>query len=499
MAWLPGMAPGRCGGIAWAGRGAGRAPAAPVFEMGPGARPSIKERALWIAVVGLFFFLAYGGANAIAALTAPHPAPYMAWERAIPFLPAFILPYLSSDILFAVAFLAAPDRASLQRLGLRCGLAIALSAAVFVALPLQFGFERPEVEGWTAPLFGLLGLDQPYNQFPSLYVSLGLLAWHGIDRRLAGAWRLPLAVWVRWSLAFWVRWPLAFWVRWPLALWFLAVAASTLLVRQHPFIDLPGGVAVAALAFRLVPEGGAGRMRLNFVTPRHLGMAPRYLVLAAVAAAAAFSMPALAPPLGWLALSLAGVAAAYTLGLNGFLGKRRGGYRAITWLVFWPYLAGSWLNWRWWRGRAGPMAEVAPGLWLGGRPGRRDWDRIEAAGVAAIIDLAPELPSSPPAGFGMTHDHLPLLDIAIPAPAALDEIARRIEHRRRAGGVYVHCALGLSRGVLAVSAWMMRQGMTAGQALAAIDRVRPARVRRPYMRIALDLYAEYLGGQDRSA
>ncbi len=42
---------------------------------------------------------------------------------------------------------------------------------------------------------------------------------------------------------------------------------------------------------------------------------------------------------------------------------------------------------------------------------------------------------------------------------------------------------------------MMHRGMTADQALAAIDRVRPVRVRRPYMRIALDLYADYLAAQ----
>ena len=446
-----------------AGRGA--APAS-LFDAAPGARPLLKERALWVAVMGLFFFMIYGGANEIAALTAPHPALYMGWERAIPFIPAFILPYMSSDILFVVAFMAAADRGALQRLGLRSGLAIALSAAVFVVMPLQMGFERPAVEGWTAPLFAVLGLDRPYNQFPSLHISLGFIAWHALDRRLGRVWR------------------------WPLAAWFLAIAASTLLVWQHHFIDLPGGAAVATLVFWLVPERGTGRIPVNFVTPRHLDMALRYLIPAFLAAGAAILKPALALPLGWLALSLVGVAGAYALGLNGFLGKRRGGHHPLAWLAFWPYLIGSWLNWRLFRGHVAPMVEVAPGLWLGIRPGRGDWGRVEAAGVAAVVDLVPELASTPPAG--MTHDHLPLLDIAIPDPVALDEIARLIEDRRRAGGVYVHCALGMARGVLAICAWMMHRGMTADQALAAIDRSRPERIRRPYMRIALGLYGEWL-------
>lgn len=451
-------------------RAAPPAPSTPAFDASPGATPLFKERALWVAVMGLFFFMAYGGANEIAALGAPHPALFMEWERAIPFIPAFILPYMSSDLLFVAAFMAAADRDALQRLGLRYGLAIALSAVVFVAMPLQVGFERPAVDGWTAPVFAVLGLDRPYNQFPSLHISLGFIAWHTLDRRLGRIWR------------------------WPLAVWFLAIAASTLLVWQHHFIDLPGGAAVAALVFWLIPESGAGRIPVNFVTPRHLDMALRYLVLAALAAVAAFSLPVLALPLGWLALSLAGIAGANALGLNGFLGKRRGGHHPLAWLAFWPYLIGSWLNWRWWRGRIAPMVEVEPGLWLGARPGREDWDRLTDAGVRAVVDLAPELASTPPEK--MTHDHLPMLDIAIPAPARLDGIARTIEARRLGGGgVYVHCALGMSRSVLAVCAWMMHRGMTADQALAAIDRVRPIRIRRPYMRIALDLYAEWLAAQ----
>ncbi len=408
--------------------------AAPRFDAAPDARPLLKERLLWAAVMGLFFFLAYGCANGIAALTAPHPALFMEWERAIPFVPAFILPYMSSDILFVAAFLAVDSRDDLQRLALRCGLAIVLSVAAFTAFPLQVGFERPAVEGWPAPLFGLLGLDRPYNQFPSLHISLGIVAWHALDRRLAGITRLLLA------------------------LWFLAIGASTLLVWQHHFIDLPGGLAVPAT-----------------------GMA--------------FAKPVLALPLGWLALgwlalSLTGVAMAYALGLNGFLAKRRGGYHAMTWIVFWPWLAASWLNWRWWRGRVTPWAELEPGLWLGARLAPADWERLNQAGIESVIDLAPELPSRPPAG--LAYDHLPLLDIAVPAPAALDEIARRIDERRGRGGVYVHCALGMSRSVMALAAVLIRNGMTPDEALAAIDRVRPERVRRPYIRISLSLYEDWL-------
>jgi hypothetical protein len=193
---------------------------------------------------------------------------------------------------------------------------------------------------------------------------------------------------------------------------------------------------------------------------------------------------------GWIALSLILVATGYTLGLDGVLAKRGRRHGLLSWLLFWPYLAGSWLNWRFWRSRVTLMAEVEPGLWLGARPATTDWTHLQQ--VRSVIDLVPELSATTPAEID--HHHAPLLDIVIPDPAALDAIAARIEQARGGGGVYVHCALGMSRSVLAVCAWMMRGGLSQSEALARIDRIRPERVRRPYMGIALDLYADYLAG-----
>ena len=55
----------------------------------------------------------------------------------------------------------------------------------------------------------------------------------------------------------------------------------------------------------------------------------------------------------------------------------------------------------------------------------------------------------------------------------------------------VHCALGMSRSVLAVSAWLIRNGHTTQEALAHVGRVRPERVTRPYIAISLELYEDY--------
>jgi len=436
-----------------------------MFDASTEAKPLFKERALWCMVLGLFFFAVYGSTNNISFLTAPHPYFFWEWERSLPFIPELVLPYMSSDILFVIAYLLAPTRGAIQKLGVRCGLAIVISAAFFILLPLQFSFERPEVVGWPKVLFDALSLDQPYNQFPSLHISLGFICWHTIVGRVGILGKTLVSV------------------------WFLMIGASTVLVFQHHFIDVVGGVATTVLIWWLVPNKGAARIPINFVTPRHLHMAFRYLVVATILVILCFNLGIWSLPLAWGAMSLLLVSGSYVLGLNGFLNKRSGRYPLLIWLLFGPYLIGSLLNWKYWRSKVPLMAEVEPGLWLGGRPASEDWRVILPKGVDAVIDLVPELSGTTP--NELSHYHHPLLDIAIPSPAVLHDIASQIEECRQKGKVYVHCALGMSRSVLAVGAWMILNGCTKKEALARIDQVRPERVQRPYIDISLNLYEDY--------
>ena len=124
------------------------------------------------------------------------------------------------------------------------------------------------------------------------------------------------------------------------------------------------------------------------------------------------------------------------------------------------------------------------------RPRPEDLGSIEEQRIATIIDLVPELPA---AAFALENfNHIPLLDIAIPDPVILDEAAKRVDAATDIGGVLVHCALGMSRSVLVVAAWLMRCGNTAEGALEIVDQARPERVRRPYIEISLQLYEDYL-------
>ena len=77
-----------------------------------------KERYVWLIFMGIVFFMVYGSANQIAHLLSPHPSLFMKWEENIPFVEIFIIPYMSSDLMFVIAFLLPYTRLELRVLAL---------------------------------------------------------------------------------------------------------------------------------------------------------------------------------------------------------------------------------------------------------------------------------------------------------------------------------------------------------------------------------------------
>ena len=72
---------------------------------------------------------------------------FFAWERAIPFVPFMILPYLSIDLFFVAApFLFSQER-ELRVFVTRVATAIIVAGLCFLVLPLRFAFPRPPAEG----------------------------------------------------------------------------------------------------------------------------------------------------------------------------------------------------------------------------------------------------------------------------------------------------------------------------------------------------------------
>ena len=319
------------------------------FDAADDAKATLKERLVWIVFLGGMFFLLYGAANQYAQLTSPHLALFMDWETEIPFVPMFILPYMSSDILFCIAFLLPYTRFELRVLAARVLFIILSSVLLFTLLPLQFSFEKPEVTEFEF-LFTLLKADLPYNQLPSLHISFAIILWASMRTRIA-------------SLV----------IRGVLAGWLCLIVLSTLLVFQHHFIDLPTGVLVGLIAIYLIPAQKRSFLTNRFTTPRHIKIGLYYLVGSLIMLLIAFSTPYLNWFFLWIFFTLLLVSIIYAFGLNDLLAGKHGQANWIQWLIFAPYFIGSYLSWHYYRRKIPLMYHVKDHVYLGRYPTEKEF------------------------------------------------------------------------------------------------------------------------------
>jgi membrane-associated phospholipid phosphatase len=182
------------------------------------------------AGLSLLFLIVYGTCNWITAWRANVGTFYFEWERSIPFVPFFILPYMSIDIFFVVApFLCRTER-ELSIVARRIATAIIVAGVCFLLFPLRFAFPRPHAEGWLGSIFDWFrGMDAPYNLLPSPHAALMLILLEVYVRNTRGLIRVAIGV------------------------WFVLIALSPMLTYQHHLIDIVGGFVLAALCFLIFP------------------------------------------------------------------------------------------------------------------------------------------------------------------------------------------------------------------------------------------------------
>jgi membrane-associated phospholipid phosphatase len=186
-----------------------------------------RGRALAVSAgLSILFLIVYGGCNWITARRSNVGTFYFEWERAIPFVPFFILPYMSIDLFFVLApFLCRTNR-ELSILAKRITTAIIIAGICFLIIPLRFAFPRPHAGGFLGAIFDWFrGMDAPYNLLPSLHAALMLILADVYFRNTRGPIRLAIMV------------------------WFVLIALSPVLTYQHHLIDIVGGFVLATFCF----------------------------------------------------------------------------------------------------------------------------------------------------------------------------------------------------------------------------------------------------------
>ena len=294
----------------------------------------------------------------------------------------------------------------------------------------------------------LTGFDLPYNQAPSLHISLLVIIWIRFAQRTEGLVRVLVDGWA------------------------LLIGVSVLTTYQHHFIDVPTGAAVGLICLWLWPDEGRSPLHA-LVRPRaqrQARLAAFYLSGAALVAAVCLWFGGAALWGLWVSVALSLTAIVYFSGdANGFQ-KTDGRHALASRILFAPYRYAACINaWLWTRRRPNPD-HIAEGVWLGRHPDASA-STSTVPGRSTLLDLCPEL-SAPRAA--RTCHSLPWLDLVVPTPAQLDEAAQAIESVRHAGPLLVCCALGYSRSACAVVAWLYRTRRSASIA-AAIEHVRACR------------------------
>ena len=421
-----------------------------------------RRAAAWLAFLGPFFFLTYGFANWWTARLPHVGAVVFGWERHIPFWAWTILPYMSLDAFYAGSLFLCATRAELDTHAKRLLLASVLSVAGFLLFPLQFSFARPATSGFNGALFtALAGFDKPYNQAPSLHISLALLVWLVFARHLRGV------------------------ARWAAHGWFLLIAVSVFTTYQHHFIDGVAGAAVGVLCVYLFPD--KAQPAASVPTSRtHRRLAGAYWLGAALCLGLAAWLGGWAWLLLWPAASLLLVGLAYAQGSTAIFQKHEGRLSWAARTLLAPYLIGAWWSSRLLTRREAASAEVAPGIWLGRAPGRADWPPLPPG---SVLDLTAEFSAGPLAG-ARPYRSVPLLDLVAPSVAELAQAVAALDALTKYPPVLVHCALGYSRAAVVAAAWLLHHGAVATvcEAVAQVQAARPQVVLTPAHQAALAQY-----------
>src|SRR4051812_13502667 len=202
-----------------------------VENIEPSRERGIRSTQLAASVgLSLLFLILYPLCNWLAAQRAYVPSLFFGWERAIPFVPLMIAPYMSLDLLFVGAPFLCRNNRELAALSKRIVTTLVVAGVCFVLFPLRFAFERPPLSGWLGDFFAwFCGLDRPFNLLPSLHIAFCTILGGFYARRTRGA------------------------LRYALVLWFILIAFSAVLTFQHHIMDVVGGFALGAYCLYFFP------------------------------------------------------------------------------------------------------------------------------------------------------------------------------------------------------------------------------------------------------
>jgi membrane-associated phospholipid phosphatase len=177
------------------------------------------ERELLFAAVALTFFVLYPLINHFSMSRDAHVL-YTYYDSILPFVPAFIIPYMSGFVMPMLLYVLIKNRIFFRKAALSYMITFGIAYATYFAYPVKVVIRPESINSIFASVFQwYYPVDLPYNAFPSLHVAqpvlAALLAYH-YDKQY-----------------------------WWMLLWAAVIALSTILVKQHYLADVAAGFVLA--------------------------------------------------------------------------------------------------------------------------------------------------------------------------------------------------------------------------------------------------------------
>ncbi|WP_415893042.1 phosphatase PAP2/dual specificity phosphatase family protein [Neptuniibacter sp. PT8_73] len=389
---------------------------------------ALWPRALkWLLFLGPLFFITYGAVNTFTATREDVGQIVFAWEQHIPFWDWSIVPYMSIDLLYALSLFICSSKAHLDRHGSRLLLATLVSVVCFLIWPLQFTLTRPETSGFYGSLFDLLtSFDKPYNQAPSLHISLLVLIWMIFNQQIKNGF-----------------------CRWMMHGWMLLIGVSVLTTWQHHFIDVIGGLVVALFLTYLVPDNSFKWRWEKHQDSDRWRLAVRYALATVLLVIAAFTLEGWAWLLLWPAVSLTTVSIAYA-GVGTAVFQHDDNRMSIAAAIMLaPHLVGARVSAYLFSLKRADQVEVIPNIWLGCVPSFERRDSMQAI-LNVTAEMSPRIPQTD------KYRRVPMLDLVTAEPEQFEKAVMELDQLTKANKpVLIHCALGLSRSALVVAGWLL--------------------------------------------
>lgn len=186
-------------------------------------------RSLLLALPVTFWWIfVYHGANWVTEIRSDRVRVHLDAELAMPFVPAFVLGYLSINLMFLAAPFALRSRRELDALALSLAGIVGVAGICFLIFPADLAYPVSDPGAWSALLDIARTFALAHNLAPSLHVAMSCLC---LAAYASHCGKLGKTI---------------------LGLWGVTIAVSTLLIHQHHLLDVLSGLILAVAGKRLI-------------------------------------------------------------------------------------------------------------------------------------------------------------------------------------------------------------------------------------------------------